>query len=180
MKKKDKEEKEPEAGSSVKFSLGGLFEGIGKLVEAAAKLKESGQISETGEFKIPGLGKDGKGIFGFSVRTLAGEEGPSVEVRPFGNIHKTRQGMAVEEAREAVVDVLEEEDLIRVIAELPGVSESAIKHEINGDILRIWTEGDRRYDTEVLLPGPVIPEGVKSTYKNGILELRLKKAKSAE
>ena len=163
---------------TVGFGLGGLFEGIQKLVETASKLKESGDISQTGEFEIPGLGEKGKGIFGFSVKTLTGSEGPSVSVRPFGNIHKTEKGVAIEEAREAVVDLFEEDDKIRVIAELPGVSEDAIKHEIKGDVLRIWTEGERQYDTEVLLPAEVASEDTESTYKNGILELRLKKTGS--
>jgi len=175
MTKKTKTEKDEKPEVSVGFGLGGLFEGIQKLVETAAKLKESGDISQTGEFEIPGLGEKGKGIFGFSIKTLAGGEGPSVSVRPFGNIHKTEKGVAVEEAREAVVDLFEEDDKIRVIAELPGVSEDAIKHEIKGDVLRIWTEGERQYDTEVLLPAEVDSENAESTYKNGILELQLKK-----
>lgn len=176
MAKKGKTERNEKSQAPVSFSLGGLFDGIQKLVEAGAKLKESGQISQTGEFEIPGLGKDGKGIFGFSVRTLAGGEGQGVEVRPFGNIHKTNQGVAVEETREAVVDQFEEDDQIRVIAELPGVSEGEIKYEIKGDVLRIWTEGERQYDTEVLLPSAVEPENVGSSYNNGIFEMRLKKA----
>lgn len=179
MAKKGKTGKGEEAQTSVNFGLGGLFEGIQKLVETAAKLQESGgKVGQTGEFSIPGLGEKGKGIFGFSVRTMAGGERQGVEVRPFGNIHKNRtgQGIEVEEAREAVVDLFEEGNQIRVIAELPGVSESNIKYEINGDVLRIWTEGDRRYDTEVLLPSPVEPGNADSTYNNGVLELRLSKA----
>jgi len=175
MAKKGKTEKDEKPEVSVGFGLGGLFEGIQKLVETAAKLKESGETGQTGEFQIPGLGEKGKGIFGFSVKTLSGGEGPSVSVRPFGNIHKTEKGVAVEEAREAVVDLFEEGDKIRVIAELPGVSEDAIKYEIKGDVLRIWTEDDRQYDTEVLLPAEVDSENAESTYKNGILELQLKK-----
>ena len=176
MAKKSKKKTEPEVESSVKFSLGGLLEGIGKLVDTAAKLQESaGKIDQTGEFTIPGLGEKGKGIFGFSVRTLAGDEGRGVAVRPFGNIHKTEQGVAVEETREAVVDLIEEGNEVRVIAELPGVSQNAIKHEIKGDVLRIWTEGERRYDTEVLLPAEVDPENVESAYNNGVFELQLKK-----
>ena len=176
MTKKNKTERDREPEVPVGFGLGGLFEGIQKLVETAAKLKDSGQISQTGEFEIPGLGENGKGIFGFSVKTLAGgEDGPSVRVRPFGNIHKTDKGVAVEEAREAMVDLFEEDDRIRIIAELPGVSEDAIKYEIKGDVLNIWTEGQRRYDTEVLLPTEVDSENAESAYKNGILELQLKK-----
>ena len=41
--------------------------------------------------------------------------------------------------------------------------------------MRIWTEGERQYDTEVLLPAEVDSEKAESTYKNGIFELQLKK-----
>ena len=175
MATKDEQNKDRNDQPSVGFGLGGILHGIQKLVETAAALKDSGEVNQTGEIEIPGLGKDGKGIFGFSVRTLAGGEGRGVAVRPFGNIHKTKRGIEVEEAREAVVDLFEEDDKIRVIAELPGVCESDIKYEISGDVLRIWAEGDRRYDTEVLLPGEADPENAESAYHNGILELQLKK-----
>jgi len=171
----DKEEK---AQTSIGVGLGGLFEGIQKLVEAAAGLQESGQVDQTQEFSIPGLGDKGKGIFGFSIRNLAGDT-PSVKVQPFGNIHKRKEGMVVEEAREPVVDTFEEDDRIRVIAELPGVSESDIKYEIDGDLMTLSTEGDRPYSAEVLLPAAVEPGDVESSYNNGILELILKKAKDS-
>jgi HSP20 family protein len=164
---------------SVGLGFGGIFEGIQKLVEAAAKLKDSGEISQGGEFTVPGLGEKGKGIFGFSIRTLAGGESPGVTVRPFGNIHKTKEGMTVEEDREPVVDVLEEGNQIRVIAELPGVSQGDIAYEIAGDVLTISTKGSRSYHAEVLLPCPAQMEGMQSSYNNGVLELKLKKVKAA-
>lgn len=166
---------EEKAQTSIGFGLGGLFEGIQKLVEAAAGLQESGEANQTQEFTIPGLGEKGKGIFGFSVRNLAGET-PGVKVRPFGNIHKRKEGMVVEEARDPVVDTFEEGDRIHVITELPGVCESDIKYEVDGDILTISSEGDRPYSAEVLLPGAVKSDDIESSYNNGILELKLKKA----
>ncbi|MCK4340977.1 MAG: Hsp20/alpha crystallin family protein [Phycisphaerae bacterium] len=167
--------KDEQVQTSTGFGLGGLFEGIQKLMEAAAGLQGSDEINKTQEFTIPGLGEKGKGIFGFSIRNLAGET-PSVKVQPFGNIHKRKEGMVVEEAREPVVDTFEEGDRIRVIAELPGVSESDLKYEIEGDILTISTNGERPYNAEVLLPAAVEPGDIESSYNNGILELKLKKA----
>jgi len=179
MARKDEKQKGPEARASVGFGFGGILEGIQKLVEAAAKLKDSGEISQSGEFSVPGLGEKGKGIFGLSIRTMAGGESQGVTVRPFGNIHKTKEGMTVEEDREPVVDVLEEGNQIRVIAELPGVSEGDITYEVAGDVLTISTKGDRRYHAEVLLPCPAETEGIESSYNNGVLELKLKKVKAA-
>ena len=114
-----------------------------------------------------------KGIYGFTVRTLAGGE-PKVE--PFGNIKKTPKGPVVEAEREPIVDVFDEKDHILVVAELPGVDEGDIKKEIKGDILNLTAEkGDKKYKKEVLLPSTVEAEPISSTYKNGILEIKLKK-----
>ena len=127
---------------------------------------------------MPGLGEKGKGVFGFSIRTMA--DGPDgqpggVRIRPFGNVRKSAEGLAVEEAREPVVDVFEEPDSIRVIAELPGVSAESIRHEVRGDILTIRTEGERCYSAEVLLPAAVKADKAVASYNNGIFELRLPK-----
>jgi len=178
MARKSATDREQETRGSAGFGLGGLLEGIGKLLEAAGKLKESGVINQTGEFTVPGLGEKGKGVFGFSIRTLGeGSDGrpAGVRIRPFGNVRKSGEGLAVEEAREPVVDVFEEADCIRVIAEVPGVSADAIRHEVRGDILTIRTEGDRCYSAEVLLPAPVKRENAAASYNNGIFELRLPK-----
>ena len=178
MADKSQHDKNEKPQKSMGFGLGGLLEGIQKLVETAGGLQESGEVNQTQEFTIPGLGEKGKGIFGFSIRNLAGDK-PSVKVQPFGNIHKRKEGMVVEEAREPVVDTFEEGDRIHVIAELPGVSESDIKYEIDGDVLTLSSEGDRAYSAEVLLPGAVKPNGIESSYNNGILELILEKAKES-
>ncbi len=176
MARKATKQEAPQARASVDFGFGGILGGIQKLVEAAAKLKDSGEISQSGEFNVPGLGEKGKGIFGFSIRTMAGGggEGQGVTVRPFGNIHKTKEGMTVEEDRDPVVDVLEEGNRIRVIAELPGVSKGDVAYQVVGDVLTITTKGDRRYHAEVLLPKAVDPESIESSYNNGVLELKLK------
>lgn len=173
---KKKTSKQDQARTSAGFDLGGLFEGIQGLVEAAERLKKTGQAQGTHEFQVPGLGEQGKGILGFSIRTLSGQQGSGVEVRPFGNIHNTGQGMAVQETREAVVDLFEEDQQVRLVAELPGCSKDRIRYEVKGDVLRIWTEDDRRYDAEVLLPVSVDAQTVESTYNNGIFEMRFEKS----
>ena len=160
--------------AAASLGLGGLVDGIQKLVEMASKLKESGQINQSGEFTVPGLGEKGRGIFGFSVRTLADGAERGVKVRPFGNMHKAKEGgVAIEEDRDPAVDVLQEGDRIRVIAELPGVSEADIEYEVKGDVLTISTKGARKYHAEVLLPQRARKEGIQSSYNNGVLELKL-------
>ena len=154
-----------------KISFGGLFKGLGNLIDLASKLSEEG-VEERGEIK--GLPKGAKGVYGFSIRTLAGK--PVIE--SFGNIRETAKGPVVEEVREPMIDIFDEADHISVIAELPGVSEDEIKVELAGDILNLTaSDRDRKYAKEILLPGKVKPESMKTSYRNGILEITLQKEK---
>lgn len=160
-----------------KMNLGGFFKGFGKLVDLAEKLEQSGgEIKKEGEFKIKGA-KDLKGVFGFSVRTGIGKDGRERPiVQPFGNIKKTPKGAVVEDAREPLIDLFNETDSIQVVAEMPGVAEEEIEYELKGDVLILQTLGKKKYSKEILLPAPVDPGSVKKSYRNGILELQLKKA----
>lgn len=171
-KKKPEEEKE---GINIDLGLGGIFKGLGDIIDLATKMAEEGKsvITKTGE--IEGLGGKAKGIFGVSVRTLAGGE---TRIEPFGNIHKvTEKGPVVEDVREPIIDVFEEADYVQVVAELPGVEEKDIKYELTKDtILTISSpNADRKYNKEVFLPCSVDMEKMESKYKNGILELKLTK-----
>ncbi len=171
MTKKEKNDKVEIDFGKGRISFGGLFQGLGNLIELASKLSEEG-VERSGE--IRGLPKRAKGVYGFSIRTMAGK--PVIE--SFGNIRETAKGPVVEEVREPMVDVFDEENRILVIAELPGVSENEIKIEVAGDILNLAaSDGDRKYAKEILLPGKVKPESMKTSYKNGILEITLEKGK---
>jgi HSP20 family protein len=60
---------------------------------------------------------------------------------------------------------------------MPGVNEEDIKLDLKGDILDISAKsGDRKYHKEILLPAKVKPETLVSSYKNGILEVKIKKS----
>jgi len=174
----EKKKKEKEEGISIDFGLGGLFKGLGNLVEAATKLAERGEeLSRTGEIKFSGLEKikglkDLKGVYGVRVRTLA-DGRPSIQ--PFGNIKKTPKGPVVEEVREPLVDVFDEPGGIHIVAEMPGIEEQDVNLEIKGDILNIIAEGaSRKYQKEVLLSRPAKAEDMTWSYKNGILEIKIK------
>jgi HSP20 family protein len=168
---KEKDEAKVEIGFDAEnIGLGGLFKGIGNLIDLVSKLSDEG-TEKTGEIK--GLGKDVKGVYGFRIRTLVGGK-PLVD--SFGNIKETKRGPVVEEVREPMIDIFDEKDQIRVIAEMPGVSEEDIKVEANGDILNLSTSGkDRKYAKELLLPSKVKSDPIKISSKNGIVEIRLEK-----
>ena len=115
-----------------------------------------------------------QGVYGFSIKTMAGK--PVIE--SFGNIRETAKGPVVEEVREPIVDVFDEKGHILVIAELPGVAEDKIKIEVAGDILTLTaSDADKKYAKEILLPCKVKPASLKTTCKNGILEIKLGKEK---
>jgi len=171
MSKKEENDKVEIDFGAGRVSFGGLFKGLGNLIDLAAKLREEG-VEKGGE--IRGLPKGAKGVYGFSIRTLAGK--PVIE--SFGNIRETTKGPVVEEVREPMVDIFDEKDHILVIAELPGVSESEIKVQVAGDILNLTaSDKDRKYAKEILLPGKVKPESIKTSYNNGVLEITLEKGK---
>jgi HSP20 family protein len=80
---------------------------------------------------------------------------------------------------EPLVDVFDEGNSVIVIAELPGVEASDIHLEVKDDILDLKAEGERRkYRKEVLLPTLADPQSLTSSYKNGILEIKLLKSQA--
>ena len=165
---------EKDEGLGIDFGLGGLFKGIEKLIDLAADLKEAGdEIKKEGEIDFSHLKKGMKGVYGFSIKTMTGGR-PVVE--SFGNIKKTPKGPTVEEEREPITDVFDEKEEVRVYAEIPGVNEEDIKLDLKGDILDILAKsGDRKYHKEILLPVKVKSETLISSYKNGILEVKIRK-----
>lgn len=174
-----KKEKKEQVGLDIdlgiaKLSLGGLFRGIENLVDLAAKLKEAGgEIKKEGEIDLSHLKEGMKGVYGFSIKTAVGGK-PVVET--FGNIKKTPEGPVVEEEQEPLTDVFDEKDEILIISEIPGINGEGLSLDLKGDILEIVAVGkNRKYRKEVLLPMQVKKETLSHTYKNGILEVRVKK-----
>ncbi|MEW6069067.1 MAG: archaeal heat shock protein Hsp20 [Candidatus Thermoplasmatota archaeon] len=173
--KKKKEEKKPRI--ELGLDLGGIFKGIGDFIDLATKLAEQGktEFERTGEITFD-KAKNLRGMYGFSVRI--GRGGKPV-IGKFGTIAPEARPKELkpvpEEVREPLVDVFEEKEEVVVIAELPGVEEKDIKTELSESKLKISAESkDRKYFKEVELPEKVIAE-VAKTYKNGVLEVKLKK-----
>jgi len=155
------------------FGLGGLFKGIEKLVDLAGKLEEKGGISKEGELNFDHLKKGMKGVYGFTINTAVGGK-PTVET--FGNIKKTPQGPKVDEEREPITDIFNEENEIVVIAEMPGIDEENITINLKEDMLEISAIGkSRTYRKEMLLPAKLLKENLRHKFTNGILEIRITK-----
>ena len=162
----------------VGLGLGGLFKGVGSLLDIVTKMAEEGKDEASKTGAVEAMGGKAKGVHGFTVRVGLGGK-PVVE--QFGNIRETASGAVVTETREPLVDVLDEGDYIRVIAEMPGVEEGDVRVKVEGDILEIAAaRGARQYHKEVLLPTAAAPENVATSYRNGILEVRVAKVQPAQ
>jgi len=180
MTRRARRGREHEEGESARVNidlgLGGIFKGLGNLIELLREMEEEGkgEVTRTGEVKGPGRTR---AMYGFTVKIGAGGV-PRVE--RFGNVRETDLGAVVEEVREPMVDVFDEGNEVVVIAEIPGVEESDIQLEIKDDIMVLSArDEERQYRKEVLLPCAVVAETMKTSYRNGILEIRLTKASAA-
>lgn len=173
----DDQQKQPQNQRKIdaSLSLGGLFKGLGELIDLVGGMVERGetQQSRTGEFSVPSTGEQLRGVYGVSIRT---DIGGTPRVERFGNIRRTDDGPVVAPTREPLLDLMDEGDELLVVAELPGVDEAEVLVTLHGDILAIETTGARRYARELVLPVPVIADSLRRLYRNGILELRLAKS----
>lgn len=93
--------------------------------------------------------------------------------KPSINLHKTKKWREPK----PLVDIFEEEDEVVVVAGLAGFSRENLKITAKERQLILSAEAcDRRYHKSLNLPSQVIPNTLRTTYKNGVLEVRLKKA----
>ncbi len=70
------------------------------------------------------------------------------------------------------VDVYDDGDAVRVVADMPGVEKSDIGLTCDGEILTISANTDHReYDERVRLPTRVDEHSARATYNNGVLEV---------
>lgn len=176
---KNEEEKWDEM-EGIDLGLDGLFKGIGDLIDLVSGMVEKVDLADLDEETLSRLrrasrsgGGAPRGVYGISVRRGVGG---IPRVQPFGNIRRTERGPIVDEVREPLTDLFDEDDLLIVIAELPGVEEKEIRIEIEDDTLEFSSTGRREYAKELPLPCPVDESAMETTYKNGVLEIRLRKA----
>jgi HSP20 family protein len=163
-----------EKKTDVSSGLGGIFGGLGKLLEIAQELQKqtganngTGQNSETTFTTPSGL----SGVFGVNIRSVNGE----ARVEPFGNVVSSERGPSVDSVREPLTDLLEEDTQYTVIVELPGVDANSIKVNLEGQILHISASGagQRQYAKQLELSRVVNGDAIRRSYQNGILELTL-------
>ncbi len=135
------------------------------------KLPDGGTVKEMGPFVYGysfSQGPDGKPV----IREF-GNVKPSIRGGPFG---MSKPSLDVKEEREPLVDTIVQSDHVKVVAELPGVEKSDIALECDGRNLVLKVDTDKhRYYKSLELPVEVDPDTSKASYKNGVLELILRR-----
>ncbi len=112
-------------------------------------------------------------IRGFSIRI--GPDGKP-EIKEFGTKFETLKSESGIEERKPLIDVMETDDEVQVIAEMPGVNKEDIDLNATEKTLEIKADGEnRKYFETVDLPVEVLPESAKARYNNGVLEVVMKK-----
>ena len=75
-----------------------------------------------------------------------------------------------------LIDILEDDNKISVIAEFAGFNRDDLRIDVKEQRLTLSAKAlDRKYHKSLNLPRRVIPSTLCTTYKNGVLEIRLKK-----
>jgi HSP20 family protein len=118
-------------------------------------------------------------VYGYSVK-IGQDRKP--EIREFGNVKPTPRGLPqVQEEREPLVDIVETNGEIHIVAELPGVDKKDIRLSGTEDSLTIEVDNpQRKYYKEVKLPAKVKVREAKTAYKNGVLEVTFPKLTSED
>ncbi len=120
----------------------------------------------------------------YGIRIEVGPDGRP-RIYEFGNVKRMgreRPRIVVTEETEPLTDVYEEDDKVRIIVELPGVDKDKIKIRAIDDrhIVVEASNHDRRYRKEIELPTEVDVDSAKATFRNGVLEIVIKKKKVRE
>jgi len=114
-------------------------------------------------------------VHGFKINV--GPDGkPRIE--DFGNRQvKNPDGEpTISEEREPLTDIIEGDNDVAVTVEIPGVEKNDIDLNVKNDTLDIKVDNaNRKYHKSLDLPCDVVPKTTKATYKNGILDVVIKR-----
>ena len=166
------------------FFSSGFFTDIDKMFEEILKDMDKqvpeGFMKERKTLDGRTIREVGPFVYGYSVKI--GADGKPV-IREFGNVKPStpsfpfgKPKMELRKEREPLVDVLDVDESVKIVAELPGVQKSDIKLDATEDSLTISVDTpDRNYYKKIELPAKIDSESAKASYTNGVLEVILKK-----
>ena len=117
-------------------------------------------------------------VYGFTMRV--GSDGVP-QIQPFGSAAKevpqVDESAALGPAgREPLTDVIVGDQDVSITIELPGVDKQDVNLHVAEDAVTVRAEKGRRYHKRIHLPVKVLPPSAKATFKNGILDVTLRRA----
>ena len=131
---------------------------------------EGGKVKEMGPF-----------VYGYSM--TVGPDGKP-RVREFGNVRSPLAGFGlgasnrplISSEREPLADITITDKEVKVVLEMPGVNKENIKINAYDQSVEVKSEDpQRKYHRVIDIPPEADTETVKSTYKNGVLEISFKR-----
>jgi len=115
-------------------------------------------------------------VYGFSYKV--GPDGKPV-FQEFGNVPKNRYGLInnkMENYREPLTDINEDNNNIYITYELPGIDKKDIKLTINENNIELRVDKEpRKYYKNIELNTPVDANTAIAKFTNGILDISVKK-----
>ncbi len=176
MNKKSKDKKEK--GKKSEGIADSVIQGLGKIIPPLGNLIQSLEKSD---------------VFKERLGTINKEVERKLKEAPLKKIERTiippkttfrgkrpsleREEPVLKRQKDIIVDIFDEEECIKIIAELPGVEKKDIKTKVEGSLLTISAKSSfREYYKEVTLPC-LVKEEIGLVYKNGILQIKLEKRK---
>jgi HSP20 family molecular chaperone IbpA len=79
-----------------------------------------------------------------------------------------------------LIDIFQENNYVTIVAEIVGFNRESLKITVKDQKITLSAKSkDRRYYKSLNLPTVVIPNAMHTKFKNGVLEIRLKKAETS-
>jgi HSP20 family molecular chaperone IbpA len=77
-----------------------------------------------------------------------------------------------------LIDIFQEKNWITIVAEIAGFNKETLRIHVNDQKITLSAKAkNRRYYKSLNLPKMVVPNAVRTSFKNGVLEIKLQKKK---
>jgi HSP20 family protein len=110
---------------------------------------------------------------GFSVRIFPDRK---PRIREFENRQPLQAKSEISDDLEPLVDIIEGEEMVNVLVALPGINKDDIDLRLTESSLTFYVDAaDFEWCDKFKLPARVDPKSASASYKQGILEVKMKK-----
>ena len=121
-------------------------------------------------------------VYGFTMRV--GRDGVP-QIQPFGSAAKDVPQVDESAAlgpmgREPLTDVIVGDQDVAITVELPGVEKQDVNLHVAEDAVTVRADKGRRYHKRIHLPVKVVPSSAKATFKNGILDVSVRRVEGKD